>query len=435
MLYRAMALCLAFVWASASSGSLRAEDRTIDGTNNNLLNPSQGAANTRLIRGFPNEYEEEYAGTNIGAMITEFTIPHRPNARDISNLVSAQTDSVLSARGLSDYLWIWGQFLDHDISLSTTSNGAVVNGSEPIPIHSVQDPLFPSGSVPFTRHNFVTGACVVGPPGCRQQINEVTSYIDGSGVYGTDNVRAAALRTAGGTGAQLRTSTDNLLPLNDGPVPFPNENNGPLPDNLLFLAGDIRANENVLLTSMHTLFVQEHNRLVDKISILQPGLLPEEQYQLARKIVGAEIQIITYNEFLPALIGPAAPNPANYSYDNTIDPTITQSFAHAAYRFGHSTVSPNLRRVSNDGASLGSLSLSNAFFDPTILSGDASQLDLLLKGAATQISQEVDTKVVDELRNMLFGPPGAGGMDLAAINIHRGRDHGLPDYNTLRFFL
>ncbi|MDB5350210.1 MAG: peroxidase [Planctomycetota bacterium] len=44
----------------------------------------------------------------------------------------------------------------------------------------------------------------------------------------------------------------------------------------------------------------------------------------------------------------------------------------------------------------------------------------------------MDTLVVDSVRNFLFGPPGAGGLDLASLNIQRGRDHGLADYNTIR---
>ncbi len=74
----------------------------------------------------------------------------------------------------------------------------------------------------------------------------------------------------------------------------------------MFLAGDIRANEQVGLTSVHTLFMREHNRLADLIKAVDPGLSDEDIYQKARKIVGAQMQIITYNEFLPALLGDAA---------------------------------------------------------------------------------------------------------------------------------
>ena len=90
-----------------------------------------------------------------------------------------------------------------------------------------------------------------------------------------------------------------------------------------FLAGDIRANEQIGLTAMHTLFVREHNKLCDDIRLIYPGAEAEQQYQLARKIVGAEIQVITYKEFLPALLGPMAPDVDSYSgYDETVIPSI-----------------------------------------------------------------------------------------------------------------
>lgn len=45
---------------------------------------------------------------------------------------------------------------------------------------------------------------------------------------------------------------------------------------------------------------------------------------------------------------------------------------------------------------------------------------------------EIDPQIIDDLRNFLFGPPGAGGLDLGAIDIQRGRDMGLPSYNQTR---
>ena len=107
------------------------------------------------------------------------------------------------------------------------------------------------------------------------------------------------------------------------------ENNGPLPNTQLFLTGDIRANENALLTSLHTVFTREHNRLVDAIAAQMPNFDEEQQYQLARKIVGAEIQAITYREFLPALIGTGAtvPKAEQYAYSTNQDASITTAYA------------------------------------------------------------------------------------------------------------
>jgi peroxidase len=199
------------------------------------------------------------------------------------------------------------------------------------------------------------------------------------------------------------------------------------------LAGDVRANENSLLTSLHTVFTREHNRLVDIIAAQQPILSAEQQYQLARKLVGAEMQIITYNEFLPALLGNGAsvPKAEQYQYDTNVPGTITNAFAHATYRFGHSMVSPELKLVDTGGVARPPLPLRFAFFNPALITNNAALVDQLLAGAAMQRSEEIDTLMIDDLRNFLFGVPGAGGLDLAALNIQRGRDVGLPDYRQL----
>jgi hypothetical protein len=398
--------------------TLPAENRTIDGTFNHPINTDQGAANRPVIR---HGYSDEFADQN-GAMITE---PARPNTRDISNAIFAQSSSRKNDRGLSDFAWAFGQFLAHDMDLITSSNGAAVNGTAPIAVNGPTDPLGPN-PIPFTRANFQMLQA-------RTPVNEVTSYIDASNVYGSDLARAAALRTSGGSGAKLLTSANNLLPYNTAGLA--NENRGPRPHNQLFLAGDIRANENSLLTSLHTVFAREHNRLVDIIAARQPGWSAEQQYQLARKIVGAEMQVITYKEFLPALLGSGAsvPKAEQYQYDSNVPATITSAFAHATYRFGHSMVSPELNLVDTGGAARPAVPLRFAFFNPALITNNPSLVDQLLAGGAMQRSEEIDTLVIDDLRNFLFGVPGAGGLDLAALNIQRGRDVGLPDYRQLNF--
>src|SRR5262249_39121370 len=158
-------------------------------------------------------------------------------------------------------------------------------------------------------------------------------YIDASMVYGSDPARAAALRTF--EGGKLKTSANGqLLPLNtDG---LPNADPFRLGARL-FLAGDVRANEQADPTVVHTLFVPEHNRLADRIPDRYPGLNDEQVYQVARRLVGAEMQVITYEEYLPAVLGfDYAPDPEDAVYNPAVNASITNSFAHAAFRFGHS---------------------------------------------------------------------------------------------------
>jgi len=420
---RAQHLIFGFVLSALLTGLAWAENRTITGSGNHLSVPATGSTDTRIIRAL---YAAQYPGDGSGSTIIEE--PIRANPRDVSNAISAQSSSVLNDRNLSDYVWAWGQFLDHDMSLSSSSDGAGVNGSAPIAINDPLDPFGP-GSLPFTRSNFLV------PFSQRTPVNEVTHFIDASNVYGSDLTRATALRTSGGTGAKLLTSAGNLMPFNTGG--FENENPFGLPSNELFLAGDVRSNNNVLLSSIHTTFVREHNRLVDVIDAQQPSLTDEEQYQLARKIVGAEMQIVTYNEFLPALMGGTAPSAGSYSYNVNLDthnPSITSSFSSMAFRFGHSALSPELQLVNDTGTSAGNLTLGTAFSNPDFLGSDAANVERLLIGAATQMMQEIDVLAVDDIRNLTFGPPlsGAGGLDLISLDIQRARDHGLPHYRSLQ---
>ena len=73
---------------------------------------------------------------------------------------------------------------------------------------------------------------------------------------------------------------------------------------------------------------------------------------------------------------------------------------------------------------------SQAFFNPTVL--PETGIDPVLKYLASDGAKVIDNQLVYSVRNFLFGPPGAGGFDLASLNIQRGRDHGLADYNTTR---
>jgi peroxidase len=376
-----------------------------------------GAAGTPLLRLLPPDYADG---------ISALAGAERPSPREVSNLVSAQGESVRNPLAASDYLWQWGQFLDHDLDLS---DGVDPPEPEPIPVPA-GDPWFDPGAtgsaeIPFNR-SLYDPASGSGPDRPRQQLNEISGWIDASNVYGSDEVRAQALRAPDGSG-RLRTSPGDLLPFNEEGLP-----NAGGPDPTLFLAGDVRSNEQVGLTALHTLFVREHNRLADRLRREHPSWDGERIYQKARQLVGAELQVVSYREFLPALLGRDALPPYR-GYDPTVDAGISNAFATAAYRFGHSALSSLLLRIDARGREIpaGHLALRDAFFAPERISEEGG-IEPLLRGLAAQRCQRVDVLVVDDVRNFLFGAPGAGGFDLASLNIQRGRDHGLPGYNDAR---
>ncbi len=402
--------------------------RTIDGSNNNLDNIEYGQTGENLLRLTPAEYADGIQQLADG-----------PNPRVISNTVFNQSESILNNRNLSDYTWLWGQFLDHDITLSELQSGPT---AETINIFIPNnDATFIRGSfIPVTRSVFDenTGTDTSNP---RQQFNEITAWIDGSNVYGSDAERADWLRSFDdGKLKVTEHSTGDLLPTAGGDTNAPHMAMDGVTGASTFIAGDARANENVALASMHTLWVREHNRIAEIIAATHTDLpidpidRDEQIYQRARKIVGAEIQKITYDEFLPALGVTLDP----YSgYDSTVNPNISTEFSTAGFRIGHTLISPTLQRLNEDGTPRqdGELSLAEAFFRPDRISEEGG-IEPLLRGLASQVQQETDSKIVDGLRNLLFGPPSDGpvanGSDLASLNIQRGRDHGLGSYNDVR---
>lgn len=396
--------------ASGQAAIFPLEYRTIDGVGNNQTHPEWGAAGTAFMRMMGSDYGDG-AHSPAGA--------NRPSAREISNVVSAQSASMPNTDATSDYLWMWGQFLDHDVTETP-----VASPSQPMDIAvPMADAWFdPNGTgsvtIPLDRSAYDVVL------GVRQQVNLITAYIDASNVYGSDPLRANELRTLDGTG-RLKTSPGDLLPYNVNG--FPNAMGS---DPSFFLAGDIRANEHVALTAMHTLFVREHNYWAKRLVSL--GMTDGEQiYQSVRALVAAEMQAITYREFLPALLGRGAMAPYS-GYNPAVDASIANEFAAAGFRVGHTMLSPKLLRIMRDGSTYsgGDLPLSSAFFNVSELT--AVGIDPYLRGLSKQRSQQIDGQVIDEVRNFLFGPPGAGGFDLASLNIQRGRDHGLPCYNDLR---
>ncbi|WP_411819306.1 peroxidase family protein [Hyphococcus formosus] len=397
------------------------EVRNYDGSGNNKSQPLVGAT----FQPFQRMTAPDYAD-GISAMAGQY----RKSAREISNLVVAQGDrSVPNPYGTSDFLWQWGQFIDHDLTLGdgVLSEDRSFDIKVPLGDRWFDPANTGDRTIHFDRALFdsATGTDLLNP---REQMNELTSWIDGSMIYGNEEERAEALRTH--RHGKLRTSAGDLLPFNKDNLP---NANGAAPDpTKLFIAGDVRANEQVGLTVMHTLFVREHNRWADIIRNRRPWYSDEDIYQAARRMVIAEIQVITYEEFLPALIGKRAIE--RYRGYTPGDPTIFTEFSGAAYRLGHTLINPNIMRLNAQGAEIrdGHLALRDAFFNAPDILRKRRDIEPILRGLAAQKSQTFDHMIVDDLRNFLFGPPGAGGFDLAALNIQRGRDRGIGSYNDVR---
>jgi peroxidase len=384
------------------------EFRTFDGLNNNADNRLFGAADTPLLRQTTVAYADGI-GSPSGA--------DRKSARAISNAVLAQSGLILNSENITSFVWQWGQFIDHDIGLSRVSNPAE-EFDIPVP---KGDPVFdPRGTgkkvLPFQRSGFQM------VNGIRQPVNVNSAFIDGSTIYGSGVALAGELRLLDGSG-QLKASANNLLPFNVNR--FPNQPNDSA---TFFLSGDVRANENVGLTCLHTLFMREHNFWATSIKGSNPDLNDDDIYKRARAIVGAEIEVITYRDFIPILLGPNALDPY-VAYDPAIDATESNELSTFGFRVGHTLLPPVLQRLNSRNHSLGDIKLGLGFFNPTLL--PVGGIEPFLRGLSQQQPQEVDPYITDAVRNFLIGGRVAG-FDLASLNIQRGRDHGLPGYNQVR---
>lgn len=401
-------------------------DRPIDGFGYNQSNPQWGASFDVQPRLSPADYLDGISTPKLGEE------SGKENPRIISNVLFAQEDAIQSDLALSDYTWVFGQFVDHDIILTEGSSEQLENIIVPS-----DDEFFEAGSIiRMARSEAAIGTGVDSP---REHVNRITAFLDLSNVYGSDNARAEWLRSY--EDGKLKVSTGRMLPWNttDGEFNGNVDQSAPhMADDTrsltkMYVAGDVRANENPLLIAFHTLYVREHNRLCEDEKSKHPGWNDERLYQAARARNIAQYQHVIYNEWLPSL-GVSLPNYTGYN--ESINPQILNEFSTAAFRMGHTLINSSIIRMDNRGSEIksGSISLRDAFFNPLVVEY-AGGVDAYFKGMATQVQQEFDCKVIDDVRNFLFGAPGQGGLDLAAININRGRERGLSDYNTLRAHL
>ena len=403
-----------------------AQNRSYDGTDNNLLNPDWGSAESKL----------RYITTlTYSDFINAPTGIDRPNPRLISNRLFDQDGLIYDEHDLSDFVWVFGQFIDHEIEFVENSNNENVTIRVP-ECDAVFDPDCRGNSIIPMRRSKIAAGTGTSPSNPRKVSNATTAWIDGSSIYGSDETRALWLRTF--HDGKLKVSTGDFPPFNtlSGEINGATDMNAPkmdmqhLPSNRVFVTGDTRANENVLLITMHTIFIREHNRLCDELKGKYPNASDEQLYQKARKIIGGFMQRITFDEWLPALGIRLEPYKG---YKSDINPNILNVFSSAAFKFGYTLQSHKILRINDQCEEMpeGHMGLRKTFFNPILIM--TSGIDPFIKGMSAQIQQELDVKIIDEIRNFHYESEDVGkGIDLAAISINRGRERGLPDYSTVR---
>jgi len=433
------------------------EVQSLSGHNNNEFVPNAGQAGINYLRIGNARYADGRSAPVTG-----------PNARLVSNRIFNDTNvNVFSEHGVSQWGNVWGQFLDHTFGLRN-GNGTTAD----IPFNSA-DPLesFSNtlGVVPFVRTAAAPGT---GVSNARQHVNTENSFIDAEGIYGNTDTKLDWLREGTVDGNPDNNGARLLMPNNYLPRKTARGNAATAPTmdvdgrllsnpNSAAVAGDQRANENLALTAVQTLFAREHNRFV---GLLPSSVSQQDKFQIARAVVIAEQQYITYNEFLPAM---GVSLGAYRGYDDTLDPAMAHEFATVGYRahsqiHGEMEFETNASRYSQatlaalqaqgvevviDGADADlAVPLNVAFFNPNLV--EQIQLGPVLKGIGGESEYNNDEMIDNQLRSVLFRVPVSGNpdcldgptlpqcfngvVDLGAIDLQRGRDHGMPSYNQMR---
>ena len=436
--------------------------RKIDGTCNNLDRPFLGAHDTMIPRLIPAQYEDGISSLRGNIQARQGSIlnttafrPPTPSARHVSQTVVKDIDADES---LTHILMQWGQFTDHDLSLSPELEDGCPERAENCEFTEACQPIRVTDLDPaFGTETPNNGACIAFSRSIalcedpdeplvnrgirpREQVNVLTSFIDGSMVYGADEEFALKLRafqggllkegeSVGGRKPELPRilPEENIRSDGEAFVGCPPAAAGELG---CFLAGEFRVNEQVVLTVMHTIWFREHNRIARELAVLNPSWDDERLYQETRRIVGAIIQKITYEDYLPLIFGPEVYEIVIgkfVEYDPRINPGVHNAFATAAYRYGHTLIRPFFDRLGSNYEPMagGPLNLRDVFFNPAQFRMSYGT-DPLLRGLVTQNSRRVDEFLSSVLTTDLFRTH----LDLASLNIQRGRDHGLPPYLT-----
>ncbi len=424
--------------------------RTIDGTCNNRRKPLLGSAGTIFKRLAPPEYEDGVSslrGTlqNRGGFFDSLTpfVPPNPSPRFISTtIIQNVTNDELP---FSHLLMQWGQFLDHDLDLSPELEAEcegceATEICEPIRVADI-DRKFGKGTLndgeclPLRRS---LPACELEQPLSffpREQTNDITSFIDASMVYGSREAVAKSVRAF--ENGLLRVGKS--FPGSQPSLPVDTEDLVACMNAMdCFLCGDFRCNEQISLTVIHTYWVREHNRCARELGTINPHWEDERLYQECRKIVGALIQKITYEDYLPKVFGVPAFNDFVGPYPGympEVDPGVPNSFATAAYRYGHSLIRSKFDRldVNYRPLPIGPLNLVDMFFNPDQFRKSLGT-DPIARGWLNSNSRRMDEFMNNVLTSQLFQTSISPGMDLASLNIQRGRDHGLPPYTVFRNF-
>lgn len=401
--------------------------RTITGICNNLEHIWYGARNTPFDRIQLPHYDDGYQSPRRFSSDEGYDLP---NARLISLSQSTHQTTI----DLSEFVAFFGQFSGHDQLLTPEIEdincddcGTENPGCFNIFVNNIDRPDL-SNCFPFkrSREQQTVFNC---PSKFRNQFNANTHFLDLSTVYGSSEEE----------NEKVRLFENGLLKFSDGPgsskelLPIKDKAACPVRRSGCFVSGDPRVEASTLLTVLHTVFSRYHNMLAEQYKKIFPNADDEEIYQEVRRINIAVYQNIYYGEYASLVLGENILNKFNlaplksgylHGYDSNILPQNSIEYQAAASRL-HSLVHEFVDLANDELVQIEKIHYTNENPNTrrTFLDFDSLAFGLLTGFSNTPKPNEFS----DSMNNFLFG-----NLSIVALNIQRGRDEGIPSYNSYR---
>ena len=241
--------------------------RTAAGTYNDLENPRMGSAETRFGRNVPLDRTYPDADRLM-----------RPNPRTVSReLLTRETFQAATSLNLLAAAWI--QFMLRDwVSHGTSPK------DNPWEVHLADDDSWPERPMRILRTKEDPSRTPEEEGTPPTHINIHTHWWDGSQIYGSDKATQSQVRS--GEHGKLKIGPDGLIPVDPNSQKHPADEPG-------FWIG---------LVMMHTLFTLEHNAICDRLHAEYPGWSDDDLFDRARLINTALLAKIHTIEWTPALL-------------------------------------------------------------------------------------------------------------------------------------
>ncbi|CAG8542019.1 2813_t:CDS:10 [Paraglomus occultum] len=404
------------------------EYRSLDGTGNNKNNPSAGSNSQPYKR--LKSVNTFYSDANQTMLQTPATPVNCSSAlatnvyplpRCVSNLISrygiASYDPAIasfsSKRQISHMVTFFGQFIIFDlVRTQRIFNGDKVyiptdDATYQIP-NSAAAKLSSFTSLPFNRS-------ANNPPPSPDAVgtNQVSVFLDLNQIYGESLELSMILRDSGSGRGKLKTSSGSNFPAFDNSTST-------------FITGAPITSQNIFTLAVASIWIGEHNAKCDKLYSEHGAAWDDETYfQEARRWTIGLYQKVVTEEYLGAILG--QPLPPYQAYNDQLMPAIDAFFLTVTLRYGHSEIS-NLYNMQNlNGEVIATVPLSR-IQDHTLL--PKFGLAETLRSMATQSQQQVSVFVPDEARG--YQNPFGDYADVAAWDLNRARDFGIPLYNDMR---